>query len=111
MFIKYFYKSTLFNELTSVTTTYRLLCCQDVSASEHYSIVVTLHTTKFNIQTLLLQSSDGIYLFCKVLKTNSDYFPLQHHVTGFCNRKCVYCAVRTECLNTIVNLRLNDTML
>jgi hypothetical protein len=31
-----------------------------------------------------------IYVFCVDLRTNSDYFPIQHQLTGFYNRDGVY---------------------
>jgi len=35
-----------------------------------------------------------MYVFCVDLRTNSDYFPIQHLLTGFYNRDGVfYCAV------------------
>ena len=42
-----------------------------------------------------------IYLFCVDLRTNSDYFFLQHYLYRFFINKAesVYCAVRTVSLN------------
>jgi hypothetical protein len=34
-----------------------------------------------------------IYVFCVDLRTNSDYFPIQHYLTGLCNRDGV-CLLR-----------------
>jgi hypothetical protein len=43
----------------------------------------------------LLRGTGCIYVFCVDLRRNSDYFPIQHKLTGFITeRKCVYCAVR-----------------
>jgi len=33
---------------------------------------------QFNIQQLYVQSTQRIYVFCVDLRTNSDYFPIQH---------------------------------
>ena len=37
--------------------------------------------------------SECIYVFCVDLRTNSDYFPIQHQLTGFYNRDGV-CLLR-----------------
>jgi hypothetical protein len=42
-----------------------------------------------------------IYVFCVDLRTNSDYFPVQHRLVFITETECVYCAVRTEYLNII----------
>jgi hypothetical protein len=55
----------------------------------------------------LLRGADWIfvynsgYVFCVDLRTNSDYFPIQHWLVFITETECVYCAVRTEYLNTI----------
>jgi len=36
-----------------------------------------------------------VFVFCVDLRTNSDYFPIQHQRVGF------YCAARAGCLHTI----------
>jgi len=41
---------------------------------------------QFNIQQLYFLPAQCIYVFCVDLRTNSDYFPIQHSLTGFCNR-------------------------
>jgi hypothetical protein len=33
---------------------------------------------KFNIQQFIVVSAQCIYVFCVDLRTNSDYFPIQH---------------------------------
>jgi len=33
---------------------------------------------QFNIQQFYVQPTQGIYVFCVDLRTNSDYFPIQH---------------------------------
>jgi len=33
---------------------------------------------QFNIQQFYVLSTHGIYVFCLDLRTNSDYFPIQH---------------------------------
>jgi len=38
---------------------------------------------QFNIQQFYVLSSKCIYVFCVDLRTNSDYFPIQHQLTGF----------------------------
>ena len=39
---------------------------------------VTLSTTWFNIKTFYIQLTEYIYVFCMDLRTNSEYFPIQH---------------------------------
>jgi len=34
----------------------------------------------------------GFYEFCLDLRTNSDYFPIQHELAGFYNREDVFTA-------------------
>ena len=56
-----------------------------------------VRTTRFIIQQLYVMPTQCIYVFCVDLRTNSNYFPIQHLLTGLYNRDgCVYCAVRTE---------------
>jgi len=38
------------------------------------------------------------YVFCVYLRTNSDYFLMQHRLIGFYNRDSVHYAVRSESL-------------
>ena len=40
---------------------------------------------KFNIQQLYVLPTECIYVFCVDLRTNSDYFPIQHLLTGLYN--------------------------
>jgi len=42
------------------------------------SPVVTLCTTRFNIHRFFVLPTQCIYVFCVDLRTNSDYFPIQH---------------------------------
>ena len=42
------------------------------------SSVVTLFTIRFNIQQFYVLPTQCIYVFCVDLRTNSDYFPIQH---------------------------------
>jgi len=41
---------------------------------------------QFNIQQFHVLPTQFIYVFCVDLRTNSDYFPIQHQLTGFYNR-------------------------
>ena len=56
-----------------------------------YNPVVTLCTSWFNTQQFYVLPAQHIYAFCVDLRTNSDYFPIQHKLTGFYNRdeKCL----------------------
>jgi len=40
--------------------------------------VVILCTAKFNIQSFSVLPTQCFYVFCVDLRTNSDYFPIQH---------------------------------
>ena len=41
---------------------------------------------QFNIQQFYVLPTQCIYVFCVDLRTNGDYFPVQHWLTGFYNR-------------------------
>ena len=41
---------------------------------------------QFNIQQFYVLPTQCIYVFCVDLRTNSDYFSIQHKLTGFYNR-------------------------
>jgi len=41
---------------------------------------------QFNIQQFYVLPSQCIYVFCVDLRTNSDYVPTQHRLTGFYKR-------------------------
>ena len=50
-----------------------------------------------------------IYVFCVDLRTNSDYFTVQHELTGFYNRDEVRLLSGANCLSIIqVNFRLQS---
>jgi len=38
---------------------------------------------QFNIQQFYVLPTQCIYVFCVDLRTNSDYFPIQHQMFGF----------------------------
>ena len=46
---------------------------------------------QFNIQQFYVLPTQCIVVFCVDLRTNSDYFPIQHKLTGLYNRdeKCL----------------------
>jgi hypothetical protein len=48
---------------------------------------------QFNIQQFYVLPTLCIYVFCVDLRTNSDYFPIQHSLAGFYNRDGV-CLLR-----------------
>ena len=53
---------------------------------------------QFNIQQFYVLPTQCIYVFCVDLRTNSDYFPIQHYLTGFYNRDLtLYSPVVTIC--------------
>jgi hypothetical protein len=45
----------------------------------------------FNIKKFYIPPTECIYVFCVVLRINSDFCPIQHELTGLCNRdwKCL----------------------
>jgi len=58
------------------------------SVSAHQCLLI-LNTSghymyhQFNIQQFYVLPTQFIYVFCVDLRTNSDYFPIQHQLTGF----------------------------
>ena len=56
---------------------------------------------QFNIQQFPVPPTQCIYVFCVDLRTNSDYFPIQHGLVFITETENVYCAVRTESLHVI----------
>ena len=48
--------------------------------------VLTSCTNRLNIQKFYVLPKQCIYVFCLDLRTNSDYFPIHHKLTGFYNR-------------------------
>jgi len=48
---------------------------------------------QFTIHKFYVLSTQCIYVLCVDLRTNSDYFPLHHYLTGFYNRDGV-CLLR-----------------
>ena len=55
--------------------------------------MVTIRTARFNIQQFYVLPTQCIYVFRVDLRTNSDYFPIQHWLTDFYNRDGV-CLLR-----------------
>ena len=43
-----------------------------------YSPVVTIYTTSLTFNKFYVLPTHCIYVFCVDLRTNSDYFPIQH---------------------------------
>jgi len=41
---------------------------------------------QFNVQQFYVLPTQCIYVFCVDLRTNSDYFPIQHLLTGLYNQ-------------------------
>jgi hypothetical protein len=67
---------------------------------------------QFNIQQFYVLPTQCVYVFCVDLRTNSDYFPMQHQLFGFYNRdENFYCAVRTEHLIKVKLSNVNITVL
>jgi hypothetical protein len=52
--------------------------------------VATICTTRFNTQQFYVLPTQCIYVFCVNLRTNSDYFSIQHKLAGFYNRDGMY---------------------
>ena len=53
--------------------------------SELSGQVVGTRSTRFNIQLFYVLPTECMYVFCVDLRTNSDYFPIQHELFGFYN--------------------------
>jgi len=51
-----------------------------------YSTVVTICTASLTFTNSTFCPTQCIYVFCVDLRTNSDYFSIQHQVTGLYNR-------------------------
>jgi len=49
-------------------------------------------TTRFNIQQFYVLPTQCTYVFRVDLRTNSDYFCIQHELTGFYNRDLTLCS-------------------
>ena len=90
---------TIMSSLTQLTTTFdemslykaeELRACQSDCSSardlrwiwyKHLTVwrpVVTICTARCNIQQFYVLPTQCIYVFCVDLRTNSDYFPIQH---------------------------------
>ena len=44
---------------------------------------------QFNIQQFYVQPTQCIYVFCVDLRTNSDYFPIQHWLVFIIEMECL----------------------
>jgi hypothetical protein len=71
--------------------------------------VVTICTTRLNTHEFYVLHTQCIHVFCVDLRTNSDYFPMQHYLTGFYNRDGV-CLLRGKDYVCVfcVDLRTNS---
>ena len=68
-----------------------------VCLTVHRAVIAT-YSTRFNIQQFYVLPTQCIYVFCVELRTNGDYFPIQHQLTGFYNRDLtLYRPVVTIC--------------
>ena len=54
---------------------------------------------QFNIQQFYVLPTQCIYVFCVDLRTNSDYFPIQHQPLYLHNRDGVCLLCGTDCVN------------
>jgi hypothetical protein len=63
--------------------------------------VVTICTTTFNIHRFYVLSTKYIYVFCVYLRINSEYFTVQHLLTGFYNRDGVCLLGGTHLLSAL----------
>jgi hypothetical protein len=57
---------------------------------------------QFNIQQFYVQPTHCIYVSSVDLRTNSDYFPIQHYLVGFCNPAEVCLLRGTDCSLPVV---------
>jgi hypothetical protein len=63
---------------TNVTSGRRCVVILADQSETLYSPAVTVCTARFNIQQCYVLPTQCIYVFCADLRTNSDYFPIQH---------------------------------
>jgi len=57
---------------------------------------------QFNTQQFYVLPTWCVFLSCVDLRTNNDYFPTQHFLTGFCNRYLTSCSpVVTICATSL----------
>ena len=71
-------------------------------SSARWGQVFTMRTTRFNINKFHILPLQHVDVFCVDLRTNSDYFPIQHRLIRFITEtECVYCAVRAGYLNVM----------
>ena len=72
-----------------VYTTYTVFIylCNRLNPGGHYMYrtVVTICTASLTFSNSTFCPHSCIYVFCVDLRTNSDYFPIQHWLTGFYN--------------------------
>ena len=62
----------LFNVYGLQYTAYQKVTINPFNSSGHYMY------RQFNIQQFYVLSTQCVYVFCVDLRTNSDYFPIQH---------------------------------
>jgi hypothetical protein len=43
-----------------------------------YGLDIYIYTARFNIHKFYVLPTQCVYVFCVDLRTNSDYFPIQH---------------------------------
>jgi hypothetical protein len=70
--LKQFFSSVLLVSMQEIRRDLSCFCVNPLSPSGYY----TYH--QFNIQQSYVQPTQYIYVFCVDLRTNSDYFPVQH---------------------------------
>jgi len=58
---------------------FNVLGCQSfLTFSSPVLISYIVRTARFNIQQFYVLPTQRVYVFCVDLRTNSDYFPIQH---------------------------------
>jgi len=70
------------SEQTAIISLYSitwLVFITELKPSGHYMY------HQFNIQQFYVLPTQCIYVFCVDLRTNIDYFPIQHYLTGLYN--------------------------
>jgi hypothetical protein len=68
-------------------------------------LVVMLCTIRFNVTRCYILTTQCIYEFYIYPRRNSDYFPIQHQLSDFCNR-CRVCLLGEE----NIELALEETL-
>jgi hypothetical protein len=69
------------SEQIAIISLYSIKCLVFITETEYVYCAVragSLYTDRFNFHKVNVLPTQCIYVFCVELRTNSDYFPIQH---------------------------------